>query len=259
MNMNITDKQKFQIFDIITQHISKGKRAVKHIIYTTTKINLSNQQLNLLYKQQSFIHNFFPIIQNVNRNRILVTDESLYSVTHWTDARDIVNNMFIYLTLVTNITITDATANVGGNTIGFALHNNVFKVKSVEIDRPTCQMLQNNISQYNLSSKVDTFNRDYLTVMNRLKQDVVFFDPPWGGTNYKKATIMDLYLGTMSLSTIILQLLQNNRAKLIICKVPNNFDFNTFSIFDYIDVPITHRYKVVYILSIKHIRIRIKK
>jgi tRNA/tmRNA/rRNA uracil-C5-methylase (TrmA/RlmC/RlmD family) len=48
--------------------------------------------------------------------------------------------------------IIDATANVGGNTLSFALHFN--EVLSFEIKKETCKMLQSNVNFYNLNNAV---------------------------------------------------------------------------------------------------------
>ena len=62
--------------------------------------------------------------------------------------------------------------------------------------------------------------------MDSLKQHVVFLDPPWGGPDYRKHARLMLYLDDVPLHKIVNRLIDS--AKLIVLKVPFNFDFPTF-------------------------------
>lgn len=81
-------------------------------------------------------------------------------------------------------TITDGSANMGGNTISFLM--NKFSVNVVEIDKPTCKILENNVSLYKFDIKYKVFYADYTIIYEKLKQDIVFLDPPWGGLQEKE-------------------------------------------------------------------------
>ena len=54
------------------------------------------------------------------------------------------------------------------------------------------------------------------------KYDVLFLDPPWGGTNYKRHSVLDLKLGHMYVRDIIL-LMKKIGKKGIVFKLPKNF------------------------------------
>ena len=115
-------------------------------------------------------------------------------------------------------TITDATACIGGNSVLFCRdfkHSNL-----VEMDYDTALILKDNTRK--LKNKTIYYS-DYNIIKYLLKQDIVFFDPPWGGKDYKKSAHIDLYLGSDNIIDIIDSLYNNCR---VIClKSPINFNF----------------------------------
>ena len=98
------------------------------------------------------------------------------------------------------ITITDGTAHVGGASLNFSKYFD--KVNSVEIDNFHCNMLKNNINEYNLTNKINVYCEDYLKIMTKLEQDVIFFDPPWGGKKYYNYELIDLFMSQNNLINI---------------------------------------------------------
>ena len=185
------------------------------------KLNTNDNSFISIYKK---ISNYFIDVTNINKSKLMISNVGKFSVSHADDAIKTANIIKSYFD--SNITITDATANNGGNTIAFAL---TFKnVNSVEINKIDYDILINNLDVYNLKN-VKTYNDDYLNILDKLKQDVVFIDPPWGGINYKKATNLNLYLGKKKLEQVI-DLLKN-KCKAIVCKVPFNYNFH--SLFKY--------------------------
>ena len=64
-----------------------------------------------------------------------------------------------------------------------------------------------------------------MNLIDQLEQDVVF-DPPWGGTDYKDNKHLNLFLNQVHMADIINYLL--DRTKLVIMRVPRNFNFATF-------------------------------
>jgi len=122
-----------------------------------------------------------------------------------------------------NPTITDATANAGGNTISFAL--NKFNVNSIELSESEYKRLKTNVKQYNLDN-VKVFNGNCLDLLfnNKISQDIVYFDPPWGGTTYKKYKYIGLSLDDKDIGDYIDNLLRQNLCKLVVLKGP----YNTF-------------------------------
>ena len=106
--------------------------------------------------------------------------------------------------------ITDATACVGGNTVSFARHFK--KVQAIELDESRFHQLTHNlrlISTFYSGSyflgEVTLHKGDCLNVCAQLKQDVVFVDPPWGGSAYKKQCGSELYLSGMLLQLVVVK------------------------------------------------------
>lgn len=115
--------------------------------------------------------------------------------------------------------ITDATAGIGGNSYYF-----LKDFKSVNLVE---QDINNfNILKVNTNNQTNTFNCSYNWVKFMLKQDIVYIDPPWGGTEYKSKRKIDLYLDNLNVLDIINEIY--NYTKIVALKVPNNF--NTFRI-----------------------------
>ena len=138
---------------------------------------------------------------------------------------------------------------MGGNTISFAKYFN--KVNAVEIIDMHCDILKNNLKQYKLLNKVSIYCSDYFDVMRDLKQDVIFFDPPWGGKDYLKHKELDLFLNNINIVDITNELYE--KTKFIAIKVPKNFNLNAFilnSKFLNIDVIKIKTHKLKYYLLI---------
>jgi predicted RNA methylase len=118
-----------------------------------------------------------------------------------------------------NIVVTDAMANCGGSTIMFALHFR--KTNAVEIVPLHYDILRNNLTQYNLLNRVNTICSDYMDVMFSLKQDVVFFDPPWGGKSYCEKDVMSLTMNNINIVRVIKAILP--KTKYVLLRIPYNY------------------------------------
>lgn len=123
-----------------------------------------------------------------------------------------------------SLTITDATACVGGNVISFCDYFAI--VNAVECDLTRCEMLRHNLAVLKKDNAI-CIHASYLMVMHDLQQDVVFMDPPWGGPEYKDLAKVDLFLDDIPLYDICRML--HRRAKIVILKVPTNFDAQKFA------------------------------
>jgi 16S rRNA G966 N2-methylase RsmD len=128
-------------------------------------------------------------------------------------------------------TITDACAGVGGVSMSLVMSDNFATVNSVEYDVNRAALLTNNLQAIRRNGN-DTESRvtqrSYLDVMHSLEQDVVFFDPPFGGPGYKYYENAVLFLGKTHLATIANDLLMQDRAKYVVLRAPENFDLQYF-------------------------------
>jgi len=150
---------------------------------------------------------------------LYIVDASRYSVSSPRMSIQI-SEQIKHLVQIPDIHITDATAHVGGNTIGFAT---AFPhVNAVEISKTTYTALTHNIKAFDIEN-VKTYNESYLDIQNDLKQDIVFFDPPWGGPEYKLNKVMMLYLDDIPIYEVVCRF--EVFPVLVILKCPYNLDF----------------------------------
>lgn len=79
--------------------------------------------------------------------------------------------------------IIDAFCGVGGNAIQFAL--TCHRVIAIDIDPVRLMCAKHNAKIYGVEDRIEFICGDYMTLIPRLKADVVFLSPPWGGNkNY---------------------------------------------------------------------------
>jgi predicted RNA methylase len=153
--------------------------------------------------------------------------EGLYSITLPNDAEEI--SSLIKDLLGNEITICDATAGIGGNTISFG--KNFKSIISIELCKIRFKILENNIKAYDLLN-INLINDSCLNKLN-LECSAYFFDPPWGGPDYKFKKNIRFKLGDLTLIEIVKKINQYGQ-KIIFFKLPNNYDLNEFNEFNYI-------------------------
>lgn len=86
--------------------------------------------------------------------------------------------------------IVDAFCGVGGNAIQFALTGS--RVLAVDIDPVRLDLARHNASVYGVDRLIDFIQGDFLELAPRLRGDVVFLSPPWGGPDYLSANVFDI-------------------------------------------------------------------
>lgn len=168
-----------------------------------------------------FLKRLFPYLKSGEYFRLQIDRESTSYITWYKDTVHIIKlirNKLQELKLDSkNLVITDATGNVGGDTLSFAKY---FKfVQSVEIKEYIAEYLRNNIRVYGFTN-VTVFNDDYTQI--NLSQDVLYMDPPWGGASYKDKKSLTLSLSGVPLEHIINDV--DKKTKLIVLKLPLNYD-----------------------------------
>jgi 16S rRNA G966 N2-methylase RsmD len=165
-------------------------------------------------------------------SKIQYDTEGLYSITQHDDA-DMISEMLINnFTNKSNLTILDGTGGLGGNTISFSKY---FKtVTSVEINENRYKMLINNIKLYNIQNVNIIIGDSIEYLLNNYKNyDIYFFDPPWGGPEYKKHKNIKLKISNYYLSELATIITNSIQDKLLVFKIPYNYDLNEFSNFNY--------------------------
>ena len=196
-NRNIALKR--MIFPYISndkiQHLMIDKKSIEYITFTATAQEITNIIMNNL-------DDFPP--KNDNEEKWL--------------SLSVLNRM-------KKLTITEMTAGVGGNVLNFAKY--FHHVNAIEIDNLRYNYLIKNIKLYEFSN-VKCYHCDSLKMLtdrNDVQQDIIFFDPPWGGKNYKFHYNLRLNFGNYSIENIIKILFQQSSNKMIVIKLPNNYDF----------------------------------
>lgn len=127
------------------------------------------------------------------------------------------------------ITIIDATAHIGADSVNFITRFNAHCI-SLEINEETYKCLQINIKTFSPQGHSNFAVRcncaDYL---NEYKDwaDFIYFDPPWGGHNYWEKKCMMLYIGDIPIYNIINNCL-GRITKCVVLKIPSNFDTALF-------------------------------
>lgn len=215
-------------------------KLISNVDFTEDEIiEIRQTDLKVLEKQQQpkkkhlfNITYYFPEVDGIDHSQLKLTNISIYSTTPWRESKYITQsiiNQIKHLNKPKNPsidlskwTITDATSNVGGNTISFFMKG-FGRVNAVEIDKLTCDILKNNLTVYGYSTN-NVYCTDYLDIYLKLTQDVVFIDPPWGGPDYKKAKVLDLFLGKTNLIDICYDLMDKSKTKMIVMKLPINYN-----------------------------------
>ncbi|XP_017561479.2 trimethylguanosine synthase isoform X2 [Pygocentrus nattereri] len=86
--------------------------------------------------------------------------------------------------------IVDAFCGVGGNAIQFALTGK--RVIAIDIDPVRLELAHHNAEVYGVAQRIDFIQGDFLQLAPRLRADVVFLSPPWGGPEYLSAEVFNI-------------------------------------------------------------------
>lgn len=191
---------------------------------------MNNIKINTLLR-------LFPYLENkVNASKLLIDNESIHYISIREYAEKISEIIKLHLNTlkipINNVTIVDATAGVGGNSISFS--KNFKYVYAIELNKTRSEYLQNNINIYNCLN-VKVINDNCLNLLYKMDNfDIIFLDPPWQYNNvsYKKYKNLKLSLDNESIEIICNKLMDYNFMKtipkLIVLKLPKNYDIFYF-------------------------------
>lgn len=169
----------------------------------------------------------FPLPPSKNYNNLSIDNETMSYITTPHNSlmiTSIINEHIPEYIPRSEITILDGTACVGGDSISFG---NIFgSVIASEINNERYRMLVNNLIEYKLYNVVPV-NDDCLKIYDKINfLNIIYFDPPWGGKNYKSNSKLRLSLGSSYIDDVIENILGSNldNIKLIVLKLPQNYD-----------------------------------
>jgi len=185
------------------------------------------------------IKRFFPYQENIDMEKLMISDIGKYSISKPYEA-DNISNIIINIMVKknmnpNNLCITDATAGFGGNLINFS--KRFKKVIGIEKSTINYNIMKNNIEVYGLEN-IEIYNNSFIKIIPELCGNVVFIDPPWGGRKYRYKTNIMLHLDKVYIYDIVNQI--PNSTKLIAIKIPYNFDYSSFITKIYPNQSISH-------------------
>ncbi len=143
-----------------------------------------------IIKMRNNEYDYFP----KRKDEYMYTDVSLYSsadVSHSLKTAELISKYYG----ISNKTLTEASACVGGNSWSFA--DKVKNINLIEIDKNNFKALKHNMGvvfnkevindtlEYKAGKTMNFFNDNYIKIRDELGGDIIFYDPPWGGVDYK--------------------------------------------------------------------------
>lgn len=179
-------------------------------------------------QKKIIMNKLFPCPPNNNYNDLMIDMESTshISTPHVSEIiSTIIESLIPPHIALSDITVFDGTACVGGDTI--ALGKLFGTVIATEIDKKRYEMLVNNLREFELWNVIP-INDDSLKLYQKINFiDVMYFDPPWGGKNYKYKKNLRLKIGNMYLDEIVNQIFGGNirsDVKIVVFKLPKNYN-----------------------------------
>ena len=154
-------------FGLPTQFSGKKKRAKKKKD-PNRKQSTSSPDITKYYNQR------YRLFSKYDKG-IRIDNEGWFSVTPEKIAEHIASRC-------ADGVILDPFCGVGGNTIQFALSSHL--VIAVDKNPVRLEFCRHNARIYGVEDRIEFILGDFLTVYKRLKCDVVFISPPWGGPEY---------------------------------------------------------------------------
>ncbi|KAJ2944183.1 hypothetical protein O0L34_g18161 [Tuta absoluta] len=163
---------------------TKRKRRPKRYKVDDQGVDISNMPVELIgepkmvkywKKRHSLFHRFDEGIK--------LDKESWFSVTPENVARHIA-------TKCTYDVVLDAFCGAGGNTIQFAKTSE--KVIAIDIDPLKIEMARHNATVYGVADRIEFIVGDFFELAPKLKADMVFLSPPWGGPKYSESYQYDI-------------------------------------------------------------------
>ena len=208
-----------EIIDNDDEEKSSNTEEMKYI----QPIILENLDLEKYFSKEDILKS------KLNNGILKITDKGLYSISKYEDAKWISEIIIKLIEFnenkkAKNMTIIDATAGIGGNTVDFA---KFFKsVIAIEINNVHYTVLKNNLDILNIKN-VSIINDNFLSVLDKIKDesDIFFLDPPWGGKNYKNFKFFNLKIGKIYIYSII-NILYSKKYKYVILKAPFNLNIS---------------------------------
>lgn len=149
--------------------------------------------------------------------RMQLDEQALYSLTPQVLGSELAQRL-------PGKTVVDMLCGAGGDAIAFA--RNGKSVTAIEQDPARLRMAEFNASIFRIGSGIKFVQGDALEVVQGLKAEAVYLDPPWGGPDYWKKEAFTLSNFNPDGELLIAAAFQ--AAPTVLIKLPKNFDMGEF-------------------------------
>lgn len=136
----------------------------------------------------------------------------------------------------TTVSFLDGTANCGADAINSAfasagLHH-PFQISAVELNELNYRALKENITLFGCDPNIEPIHANVVEWLSDYPEkksfDCMYFDPPWGGKDYKTASKITLELDGINIWSLCKEIMdksgKNGQLRLIVVKGPANWD-----------------------------------
>lgn len=135
------------------------------------------------------------------------------------------------------VSFLDGTSNCGADAINSVLVSEnlgySFKILAVELNPLNYQALKENVSLFECEPNIEAVQEDVTKWLSNYPEngefDCMYFDPPWGGKEYKTSEKIRLYLSGINIWKLCKEIMNKNaggKLRLIVVKGPSNWDMN---------------------------------
>lgn len=181
----------------------------------------------------SYVKSFFGR-SDYNVEDIKLTQDSLYQCTSAV-AFDEMMQMCLcdIFKSIDRLVIADMNACVGADTIHFAVLDQVKKVVAVENDSEAFAALMHNSKSSDkwkrkiLVLKESCLNKVAFSIFQQQSVNCMYFDPPWGGVDYKEKSLNIVLDGVDIFAAINQAARECDQVRYIIVKLPRNYPSKT--------------------------------
>ncbi|KAL5558838.1 hypothetical protein UlMin_035049 [Ulmus minor] len=131
--------------------------------------------------------------------------------------------------------IIDCFTGVGGNSIQFAQRSR--HVIAIDVDPKKIDYAHHNAAIYRVDDQIDFIKGDFFLLAPKLKADVVFLSPPWGGPDYVKVETYDIKTMLKPRDGYSLFSIAKKIASKVVMFLPRNVNLNQLAELSLLDSP----------------------
>lgn len=172
--------------------------------------------------------------KTIDYEKLRVTPQSCYLCLTAYHAPQV--SAFLLSELPSLKTIVDGTAHVGCDTLNFAITYPKASIIAIDVDVTAYQCLEANIATFYpyifQRARFTLIKDDFIRLIRQPELssvDLIYLDPPWGGTDYYKKQHLMLFLSGVPIYAVINEIFSRCLTRHVLLKVPKNFDVIEFT------------------------------